>query len=1120
MAKAQTLQTNIVINARTGNGFSEVGNTLTELGSLVNGFSQQLIGFGEDSIKVYREYEKSMKDAEVALSTTYGRNSRELQNVMNRLDASATDWAATTIFHTNDVANAISEAAHAGWDYEQIMSGIPAAMRLAQAGGLDLSESVNYIVKSVNAAGVEFENLEDFIDLWTFSSNSSASNIQEFGDAMLRMGSTMRFTGNIEELMTLLAVTADAGSVGSEAGTLIRNSIIRLIAPTEKADEAMAELGATAEETIDLLDDSKLAAANARLEAQGFSAFDEKGNLKDVLDIYRELYLALGDIAGGYENIEKNEDSLAILSAIFPTRTITEALTLIRGAADNYSDLYDQMVRGDAEGYGKYASEAMMDTLDGRIETFGSKVERLKQLVGGELSGQLSAFLEPAGNLVDWIAELDEGKFSALVSGLEVIAVAGPGLLTVGGALRLIGSLIGPGGAVAVGALGVAALAASLKEISDADFRDGFGLAELDKKAIMDYAEGISAGYENAYQKVNKLKTAVEESITAYTTASQNLSGELLTAMLTSDTLTAEEQESLRGLGEQMHDAVISGLRDSKKESQSYFELLFGGKTSYLDSDFRDMIGVSNSAFDETIAEAESIGEQMRQAMTAAFADGKISDAEYENIQSYIRSYNDAIAQASTEVQAEQDYISQQMILHRAQTASLDELDAITAEVTAERDRVLSEAEETYLSQRYGLEYRYNQSIAAGKSTEAERDAALAAIENKYNAQRITQSSKYDDLLYNIWNSQVMQSDYGTAYDFLGELATGVLSGNQSTDDAIKTMKSKYGANSRSGELDFMGNNTRTQLGNVLGRMITALGGYEDIASKISMYDANGDSASATRLRMLYSMQQINDDYYREGVPYWDDRRYNRSQYYGDVFGYTPGGGGIASHSINVTPVIDSENIPPVQLPVIPNIEGDESVSALENQGVEVQVEGDTTGLVESLELENGQTFVEYIFGDTTALVEAIEEEDGKTILTYVNGDASQLASLINSYNGKTVRVNLTGSRLYAEGGRATTASIFGEAGPEWAIPEQHSQRTADLLDAAREASGFTWGELIARNGGLNANPHNVPTQVVYSPTIYANNASDVEDALIRDKARLDRWWSDKRLREDLEVYR
>ena len=312
---AQTLETIIAINATVGNGFSAVGSTLTQLGSMVNGLSQELINFGKDSVNIYREYEKSMKDAEVALSTTYGRGTKELSSVMAQLDASATEWAATTIFHTNDVANAISEMAHAGWDGEKILSAMPAAMELAQAGSLDLSEAVNYIVKSTNSLGIDsVDDIGNFIDIWAFAANSSASTIGEFGDAMLRMGSTMRFASNTEELMTLIAVTANAGQTGSEAGTLIRNSMMRLVAPTKKAKEAMAELGATSDEAAVLMNDSALAAANARLEATGFSAFDEKkGELKCVLDIYRELYLSLGEVAGGFDNIEKNQDALEIL---------------------------------------------------------------------------------------------------------------------------------------------------------------------------------------------------------------------------------------------------------------------------------------------------------------------------------------------------------------------------------------------------------------------------------------------------------------------------------------------------------------------------------------------------------------------------------------------------------------------------------------------------------------------------------------------------------------------------------------------------------------------------------------------------------------------------------------
>lgn len=147
--------------------------------------------------------------------------------------------------------------------------------------------------------------------------------------------------------------------------------------------------------------------------------------------------------------------------------------------------------------------------------------------------------------------------------------------------------------------------------------------------------------------------------------------------------------------------------------------------------------------------------------------------------------------------------------------------------------------------------------------------------------------------------------------------------------------------------------------------------------------------------------------------------------------------------------------------------------------------------------------------------------------VNYPSGYADGL-SYVTSYqsaldnNPARIRVSSStggkGLTKYAEGGRATTASIFGEASPEWAIPEEHTERVANLFNAAREAAGFTWPELVARNGGLNAGG-TVPTQIIYSPTIVAGDATGVEQKLIEDKARLDRWWQEKQMREDVEVY-
>ena len=1127
---AQNLTTNIVINAKTGNGFGQVGATLTEMGMIVNGLSQQLINFGEDSVKVYRDYELSMRDAEVALSTTYGRGTQQLQTVMNQLDTSATNWAATTIFHTNDVANAISEAAHAGWDLDQIMSGLPAAMLLAQAGGLDLSESVNYIVKATSAAGIGFEDLGNFIDLWAFAANSSASTIGEYGDAMLRMGSTMRFAANPEELMTLIAVTANAGATGSEAGTMIRNSIMRLVAPTQKAEKAMSELGATSIETAGLMEDEALAAANAALAAHGFSVYDDAGNLRNILDIYHDMYFALGDIAGGFDNIDRNQDALAVLSAIFPTRTITEALTLLRAASEEYDGLYDAMMGGAAEGYGAYAAETMMDTLNGSIMTYESKVERLKQLVGEELKPLVEEAAEFGGNIADALAEMDPAAFSALVDGLTVVAAAGPALLTAGAAFRLIGLAMTPVGAAALGLTALAAAAVALKDLSDSRFADNFGNMELDTAAITQYIWTLSEGFREAYSEVDQFKRAMDDAVTSYQTASSTFSSTLLTDMLTHVQLTDADKEHLMNLGNDMYAAVQDAIVNSAAASMSYWQMLFGGEgTAENDPAYQQIIELTNQAYEDAMSQAEQISQGMRDAMTSAFADGEISEEEYQQILSYMQSYNEALARAAAEVRSEEDYIKQQKWLHQAQTASWGEIQEISTAAQAERDSYLAEREDQYLTERYRLQYR------------GADEATLAAADARHQQEMAGIYASYDQFFMDLYGSQRGQADLSAAadarvlatqYDAMGG-AEGI---SQAASAYVAAGNTQAAAQLEQFQTEFADAGI-TQTGPVWWNPLSWFAGYSTQDMDRQWADAMG-AANAAAYGTSYTpiaqqeaqLQATMDFAQRYSAVQQDMMQQNPWMFTGAsdpsaIAGMQAGqalgnllfGG---SATVSVTPQIDAmPDMPPVPMPVTPHVEGADAMSALQDQGVQVNVDGDTEQLSATIDAEDGQTLLEYINGDAEQLSMAIVAEDGRTILSYVTGDTSALAREISRFNGRTISVNITGRRLFAEGGRATSASIFGEAGPEWAIPEEHSERTAALLNAARAASGFTWPDLLARYGGLNANPANTPATIIYSPVIHAENASGVADVLREDKRRLERWWAERQMRDAMEVY-
>lgn len=96
----------------------------------------------------------------------------------------------------------------------------------------------------------------------------------------------------------------------------------------------------------------------------------------------------------------------------------------------------------------------------------------------------------------------------------------------------------------------------------------------------------------------------------------------------------------------------------------------------------------------------------------------------------------------------------------------------------------------------------------------------------------------------------------------------------------------------------------------------------------------------------------------------------------------------------------------------------------------------------------------------------------------------------------------LSGNKMaaFAQGGIATRPSIFGEAGPEMAIPLQRTPRSLSLLSETAQRLGV---------GGGGSSP-----TFVYSPTISGGNTAENRQLLSESQAdfeaRMDRWWREK----------
>lgn len=1239
---AQTLETIIAINATVGNGFSEIGSTLTQLGAQVDEISEKLIGFGKDSLKSYESYEKNIAILETIWGSngTFAAGSRELSIALETIDKTARDWASGGVFLPDDISNALVEAAHAGWDMNDMLASMPAVKDMALAANTDLSTSLDMVLKSMNALGIDSKDpaaVLAWTDEWVYAANRSAATAEEFGDTFLRMGSTMRLAADPEEILALTALMANMGTTGSAAGTLVRNSILRLLAPSQTGKAFLDQLGATDEEINSIREDSAKLAAFDELYAHGFNVFNEAGQAKPIIQIYSELGEALADIAGGYDNIIKNETTLGILSNVFGTRSATGALNIVQGL-ETIKQLYSDLKSGAAEGTGEYTANIMADTLWGRMMNWENKVENLKIRTGEALSEQVKSVLETVGSIADALASLDDGTFNAMVKGLEVLAAAGPGLLLAGGAFRFIGNALAifadptAGGiaAVTLAATGLIELMAVMDEFEKADYADKFGNLGLDNAEMMNYVQQINQDFTDAYSTINSFRQALNDSVTDYTNASATFKSSLTQNVITGAEIKegSEEYKKLVGLGDTMMAAIREGIETNYAANMQGVTNLWGGdEDAITDPVWGQIVNALNAGYENAVAQAEALGKGLRQKLIDAITnDGKIDSGELADIQSLMDQLNRIMSE-----QAEvENYVNQQEILRQAQTLGLDSTLDLVSQMKEVNDANLAAAYKELDYYYKNAEIGFRHQIENGDITEEEANVALAALQEqgeKYirSVTAGNENATFDTLDLLINSSQL--SDTWDALENLGR-AFGE-AGGFVTQDAANRYSETMGTPHES-----------LQAQKFLSDAIGFLGGYDQIAAYRDYFASSGDMENADRYQLLMNMYdaigrvahitpqvgtQGQGDYSDVTGTYDQIAALLRGAYGADTtmtpetlanymaeqrgMGLEPdwqtymgdelwsqfnaaaqaSGTTISDMIANAVPGAQSlsewntqdeinrttaeieqmrgqiadinqnglrQNVSgttsyrlpdeqaearvqqieaditvrqnelaelyagnALEIPVTPYVEGTDAVESLRDQGVQVQVEGDTQQLQATIDGADGQTLMEYVNGDAANLSMTIQDQNGKTLTENVTGNASSLASIISSYNGKTITVNIQGRKMFAAGGRATEASTFGEAGPEWAIPEEHSQRTAELLDAARAASGFTWPEIISRYGGMNANPNNVPATLVYSPTIYAQDADGVEDKLIEDKARMEKWYREKKMMDEMEVY-
>lgn len=368
--------------------FNNMGNKLNEFtnGMLMPTSIQMAgaagIGYGVyDTIKTSMDFDAQLS-AIKALTPSEGINGISRNDIMTQVRARAKELGQSTAFGNKEVAQGMTELIKAGISLKDVLGeASEAALNLATAGDLALPEAAEIMSTAMNTFGVK--DATHAANILAGAANASATSVHEMKYSLSEVGVVAKGAGmSFDDVNTALAVFAQQGLKGSNAGTSFKTMMQNLVPKTKTAVEAFQKL--------------KL------LNENGESAFfDEKGNLKSLADMADLLKKGLKGLS--------KKDQTSLLFDAFGTDSIKAAQILGEGGSKAVKDMYREMIKVTA----KEQSETMLDNLKGDIEQLGGAWENFQDtLMEGSATGGLRSVAQEMTELIQEANKLLENGFT------------------------------------------------------------------------------------------------------------------------------------------------------------------------------------------------------------------------------------------------------------------------------------------------------------------------------------------------------------------------------------------------------------------------------------------------------------------------------------------------------------------------------------------------------------------------------------------------------------------------------------------------------------------------------------------------------------------------------------
>lgn len=477
-----------------GSATKALGEGITELGSSMTlGLTVPIVAAGGAATSVAANFDDAMSQVQGALG--------DASADMDGLRDLALQLGADTVFSATESAQAMVELAKGGLTEAQIKGGaLAASMDLAAAGQLNLADAAATTVQMMGSFGLGAGDATRIANALAGAANASSADVSDLTQAMSQCSAQASLAGwSLEDTAAALALFADHGVKGSDAGTSLKTMLQRLAAPTDQAAEAIA--------------------------AYGLNIRDSNGKMKDISGIADELTGKLG----GLSDAERD----AALQTIFGSDASRAAAILMQSGSEGLAKYI--AATNDAT-----AAETMANAQKGELswalENMGGAVESASIAFGTALAPAITAVAGVIGDVAEAFASLPAGVQTGIAVVLALVAALGPLLMVIGSVVAALPA-ISEGFAVLGGALAIplapaAAVVAAIAAIAAAIYA-AWTTSETFRAAVMAGVDAISSKVQEICAFLAPYVQAFLDQIVSTVQVAMDTLGPIIGAVLT-----------------------------------------------------------------------------------------------------------------------------------------------------------------------------------------------------------------------------------------------------------------------------------------------------------------------------------------------------------------------------------------------------------------------------------------------------------------------------------------------------------------------------------------------------------------------------------------------------------